>query len=75
MNEMNDERIRETLKRALAPMTSQNTELRHDLWPRMLRKLDQKPARGFWLDWVLLALLVVWCLIFPGVIPGLAYQL
>ena len=72
MNEMNDERLRRALQEALAVP---DTTLRVDLWPRMLRKLDQKPARAFWLDWVLLALLVVCCLIFPGVIPGLVYQL
>lgn len=72
MNELNDEKLRRALQEALAVP---DATLRADLWPRMLRKLDQKPVRGFWLDWVLLALLVVWCLIFPGVIPGLVYQL
>jgi hypothetical protein len=73
MNEMNDERFRELLKRAMAPMP--DTELKHDLWPRMLRRLDEGPARPSWLDLALLVLLAVWCAIFPGVIPGLLYNL
>jgi hypothetical protein len=73
MNEMNDERFRELLKRAMAPMP--DTELKHDLWPRMLRRLDEGPAHASWLDLALLALLVVWCAIFPAVIPGLLYNL
>ena len=68
---MNDEKLRELLKGALTA----DADLKQDLWPRMLRKLDQHPAHGLWLDWVLIALLAVWCLIFPGVIPALAYHL
>ena len=55
MNQMNDDRFRESLKRAMPPMT--DTELKHDLWPRMLRRLDESPARASWLDLALLALL------------------
>jgi hypothetical protein len=73
MNELNDERFRETLKKAMAPMP--DTELRHDLWPRMLRRLDESPARASWLDLILLALLAIWCAIFPAAIPGLLYNL
>ena len=57
----------------MAPMT--DTDLKHDLWPRMLRRLDERPARVSWLDLALLALLAIWCAIFPGVIPGLLYNL
>jgi hypothetical protein len=73
MNEMNDPKFQELIMRAIAPMA--NTELKHDLWPRMLRRLDERPARVVWLDLVLLALLVIWCAIFPAVIPGLLYNL
>jgi hypothetical protein len=73
MNQMNDDRFRESLKRAMPPMT--DTELKHDLWPRMLRRLDESPARASWLDLALLALLAIWCAIFPAVIPGLLYTL
>ena len=73
MSEMNDERLRETLKRAMAPVP--DTDLKHDLWPRMLQRLDERPARVSWLDLALLAVLAIWCAIFPGVIPGLLYNL
>ena len=73
MNQMNDERFREMLKRGMAPVA--DTELQHDLWPRMLRRLDEGPARASKLDVALLVLLAIWCAIFPGVIPGLLYNL
>jgi hypothetical protein len=73
MNEMNDPKFQELIMRAIAPMA--DTELMHDLWPRMLRRLDERPARVAGLDLVLLALLVIWCAIFPAVIPGLLYNL
>jgi hypothetical protein len=73
MNEMNDERFREMLKRAMVPM--QDTELKHDLWPRLLRRLDERPGHTVWLDLALLAVLAIWCAVFPGAIPGLLYNL
>jgi hypothetical protein len=73
MNEMNDERFREMLKRAMAPI--EDTELKHDLWPSMLQRLDERPAHTLWLDLALLALLAIWCAVFPGAIPGLLYNL
>jgi len=73
MNEMNDERFRQMLKRAMAPMP--DAELKRDLWPRMLRRLDERPAHVPWLDLALLALLAILCMTFPGVIPGLLYNL
>ncbi len=73
MSELNDEKLRELLKEAISPAA--DAELKHDLWPRMLRKLNDRPAHIFWLDWVLIALLAVWCIVFPGVIPALAYHL
>jgi len=73
MKEINDERFREMLKRAMAPI--EDTELKSDLWPRMLRRLDERPAHTLWLDLALLALLAIWCAVFPGAIPGLLYNL
>ncbi len=46
-----------------------------DLWPRMLRRLDQGEARPAWLDWVLAAAALAWLLFFPEVIPSLLYHL
>jgi hypothetical protein len=73
MNEMNDRQFREMLKTAMAPMP--DSELKHDLWPRMLRRLGDEPARAAWLDVLLLVLLAIWCVIFPSAIPGLLYNL
>jgi len=73
MSEPNDKELRELLKRSIAPV--ENTELERDLWPRMLQRLDRQPlAHVPWFDWALAALLGAACLLFPGVIPALAYH-
>ena len=73
MNERNDEKLRELLRSAVAPVA--DTELKQDLWPRMLRKLDEETTRISWFDWALIALLTVLCFLFPEVIPALLYHL
>ena len=70
---MNHDRLRNALRQALPPITS--TEPARDLWPRMLQRLDERAIRTSWLDWALLALLLVWALVFPETIPGLLYHL
>ena len=73
MNGRNDEKLRQLLKSAMAEVA--DTELKHDLWPRMLRKLDEQTIRVSWLDWALIALLSVLFLLFPEAIPALLYHL
>lgn len=76
MNEQNDKEIRELLKRSIAPVV--DTELRRDLWPQMLSKLDEQstPTRSVpWFDWALAAILSAVLLLFPGTIPALLYHL
>ena len=73
MNEMYDAKIEEMLKSAMAPV--KDAELKRDLWPHMLRRLDERPARVSWLDLALIAALAILCAIFPGVIPALLYNL
>jgi len=73
MNEPNDEKLRELLRSAVAPVA--DTELKQDLWPRMLRKLDEQTIRTSWLDWALIALLPLWFFLFPEVILALLYHL
>ncbi len=73
MNEPNDEKLRALLGSAVAPVA--DTELKQDLWPRMLRKLDEPTIRASWLDWALIAVLPVWFFLFPEVIPALLYHL
>lgn len=72
MNEQNDGELRELLKKSFPPADG---ELKRDLWPQMLRRMDQKSRRVPWFDWALLGLLVLWLLVFPGWIPVLLYHL
>jgi hypothetical protein len=73
MNEPNDEKLSQRLRSAVAPVA--DTELKQDLWPRMLRKLDEQTIRASWFDWVLIAVLPLWFFLFPEVIPALLYHL
>ena len=76
---MSDEEIesmKELLKQAVAPVP--DSELRRDLWPQMLRKLDEQalPVHSVpWFDWVLAAILSAVLIFFPGSIPALMYHL
>jgi hypothetical protein len=76
---MNNEEInnmKELLKQAVAPVP--DSELRRDLWPQMLRKLDEQPLPVDsvpWFDWVLAAILSAVLIFFPGSIPALMYHL
>ena len=75
-NEENNKEMKELLKRAILP--AQETELRRDLWPQMLRKLDEQPlpVNGVpWFDWALAAILGAVIIFFPGSIPALLYHL
>jgi hypothetical protein len=70
------ENMKELLKQTVAPVP--DTELRRDLWPQMLRKLDEQPLpvlRVPWFDWVLTAILSAVLIFFPGSIPALLYHL
>ena len=67
-----EEKIREMLRQALPPA---NPELEQDLWPRMLRRLDERTARMGWFDRLLLLAVSAGLIAFPAVIPQLLYQL
>jgi hypothetical protein len=73
MNQRDYEKIQELLKTAIPPVA--DPELKRDLWPQMLQKLGEGPVRVSWLDWALVALVMVWLLVFPEAIPGLLYHL
>lgn len=73
MNKPDEERLGEMLRAALGPVG--RVELRMDLWPRMLRRLEERAIRVSWPDWVLAALLLACLLVFPKAIPALLYQL
>jgi hypothetical protein len=72
MNNQEDEKILRLLKQA---MPASNRELGRDLWPQMLRRLEQPAHVVPWFDWVLLVLLVVGLFISPHTIPVLLYHL
>ena len=50
-------------------------ELRRDLWPDMLRRMERPQVRVPWFDWALLALAGASLILFPALIPALLYQL
>ena len=75
-NEELTNEMKELLKQSISPV--QDAELRRDLWPQMLRKLDEQPlpvATVPWFDWALAALAGAALLFFPGIIPALFYHL
>ena len=67
-----EERIQGLLKNA---MRSMDSELKRDLWPEMLRRLDARLVQVPWFDWALVALAAICCVAFPGALSGLLYHL
>ena len=68
----NDE-IRRLLKQAFPNPEAQSAS---DLWPRMLPFIEEHAIRVHWLDWALLAATgLALFLLFPDLIPQVAYQL
>lgn len=68
--------MKELLKQSISPV--QDAELRRDLWPQMLRKLEEQPLplhNVSWFDWALATLAGAALLFFPGIIPALFYHL
>ena len=76
MNEQDQERIKQLLKETMQPITGQvASELRRDLWPTMLKRLEARPAKVPWFDWALLAAVIALLVFFPGAIPVFLYHL
>ncbi len=76
MNEHEKERIEKVLRKTLPSVGALGAEdLRRDLWPTMLARLDAQSAAPPWFDWALLAVVVAWLVFFPGAIPVLFYHL
>ena len=70
--------IRENLRDAVPPLDElgHGSELRRDLWPEMLRRLEQAPTVHVpWFDWALLGVAGAAAILFPALIPALLYQL
>ncbi len=72
MNEHDDRQIREALRQSFRPI---DTELRRDLWPSVLRRIDTRPATIPWYDWALIAASGAVFLFFPQMILVFVYHL
>lgn len=70
---MNDEFIRQQLKSALPPIS--DAELETDLWPRMLRRMEEAPVTFGWFESVLVGLIGLTFAIFPELLPAILYHL
>jgi anti-sigma factor RsiW len=73
MNAQEEEKIRRLLKSALPRVDDSGPP--RDLWPAVLRRLDEAPARVPWFDWVCAGVLAALFALFPEVIPALFYYL
>ena len=65
--------IRKQLQMALPPC--REPQLKTDLWPRMLRRLEHAPARFGWFEALLAGAIVLAFAAFPELIPVLFYHL
>jgi hypothetical protein len=65
--------VRSQLKSALPPLN--DAELNVDLWPRMLRRLEEAPVTFGWFETILAGLVAVAFLIFPELVPAMLYHL
>lgn len=72
MTKHDDREIRDALTQSFAPV---NTELRRDLWPEVLRRLDARKVVVPWYDWALVGLSAVMFLAFPRLVLLFAYHL
>lgn len=72
-DEHDEKEIRVLLQSAFLPLP--DSDLRRDLWPAMLRRLDEPPIRVPWWDWALLATVTAVFFFYPGMVPALLYQL
>jgi len=73
MSEKHHDDIGRILRNALPPMAP--AELQRDLWPHLLRRLDERTGSVPWFDWALIAVVALGALISPQMIPILLYHL
>jgi hypothetical protein len=65
--------IRRQLRSGLPPWN--DVELKVDLWPRMLRRLEEPPVTFGWFESTLVGLVAVTLAIFPQLLPAILYHL
>ena len=77
MNE-HEERTKDLLRHAMPPAENL-PDLPRDLWPAMLRRMDQQTSRSIanvpWFDWVLGGALLAFAAMAPRTIPVILYYL
>jgi hypothetical protein len=73
MNEWDRDTIQPLLRSALP--RAGGSELREDLWPRMLRRLERGPANWGGPDFILASLAAAGLLAFPEAISWVLFQL
>lgn len=73
MKEREADEMRSLLRNAFPAV--QDAELQRDLWPSMLRRLEQRTTRVPWWDWALLAGVTATIFLVPGILPALLYHL
>ena len=73
MKEREVDEMKKLLRNSLPAI--QDAELQRDLWPAMLRRIDQQTTRVPWWDWALLAGMTAAIFLVPGIIPALLYHL
>lgn len=74
----NDERelesVRKQLQSAVPPWS--DAELKTDLWPRMLHRMEEEsPATFGWFESILVGLVVLTFAFFPELLPAMLYHL
>lgn len=67
-----EQEIRAALKSAFP---AAETELRRDLWPVLLQRLDAPAIKVPWYDWALAAAVFLSVFVFPKLVLFFAYQL
>ena len=76
MMEHEQERVQQLLRRTMLPVAGRaGAELRRDLWPAMLKRVEARPVKVPWFDWALLAAVALWLVSSPRAIPLLLYYL
>lgn len=66
------EDIRQALQEAFPPVSG---ELRRDLWPAMLRRVESPPTTVPWYDWALAGALAAVVVLLPNSLLFFAYNL
>jgi hypothetical protein len=76
MTEDEQDRVQQLLKAAMPRSAGHaERELRRDLWPEMLKRLEGAPIDVPWFDWALLGAVAVCLLFSPAAIPLLLFYL